>query len=196
MGVGWLKNKAFEWSDKPTPARNARDLLCTLLLMVVATLVGFVFHAFDMEACIVITYVLAVLCASLLTVGRVHCLFASAVSVLLYNYLFTTPRFSLTAWGTAYPATFAVMFVVGFVASAVAMSLRSELHASRVAYNRTRVILEADEALRRCTTHDQVIVCPSFWAWRWCGMRALVSSQVPRRTTCSARGGTSFRVGP
>ena len=157
MGVGWLKNKAFEWSDKPTPARNARDLLCTLLLMVVATLVGFVFHAFDMEACIVITYVLAVLCASLLTVGRVHCLFASAVSVLLYNYLFTTPRFSLTAWGTAYPATFAVMFVVGFVASAVAMSLRSELHASRVAYNRTRVILDADEALRRCTTHDQVI---------------------------------------
>ena len=156
-GASWLKSKAFAWSDNPTPARHARDLAATLLLMALATLVSLAFFAFKMEACIVITYVLAVLCASLLTAGRVYCLFASAVSVLLYNYFFTTPRFSLTAWGNAYPATFAVMFVVGLIASTVAMSLRSELHASREAYERTRVILEADEALRRCTTREQVI---------------------------------------
>ena len=155
--ANWLRNKAFAWSDDPTPARYARDFACTLLLMALATLVSLAFYAFRMEACIVITYVLAVLCASLLTVGRVHCLFASAFSVVLYNYFFTTPRFSLTAWGTAYPATFAVMFIVALVASTVAMTLRSELHASREAFNRTRVILEADRALRRCTTQGQII---------------------------------------
>ena len=94
--ANWLRNKAFAWSDDPTPARYARDFACTLLLMALATLVSLAFYAFRMEACIVITYVLAVLCASLLTVGRVHCLFASAFSVVLYNYFFTTPRFSLT----------------------------------------------------------------------------------------------------
>ena len=36
--ANWLRNKAFAWSDDPTPARYARDFACTLLLMALATL--------------------------------------------------------------------------------------------------------------------------------------------------------------
>ena len=109
-GISWFENRAFAWSDNPSPERHVFDFVCASLFLVLATLVGAVFFAFDMEACIVVTYVLAVLCISLLTVGRVYCFVASALSALLYNYFFTIPRFSLTAWGSAYPATFAVMF--------------------------------------------------------------------------------------
>ena len=157
LGASWLESKVFAWSDDPTPKRYAIDLACIFLFLVTATLVGFAFFAFDMEACIVVTYVLAVLCISLLTVKRAYCLVASALSALLYNYFFTTPRFSLTAWGRAYPATFAVMFAVALIASTVAMTLRRELHASHTAYRRTKIMLEADEAFRRCETRREIV---------------------------------------
>lgn len=152
--TSWVEDKVFAWSDSPTPARFASDLLCVAVIMATATLVGFAFLPFGMETCVVIIYVLAVLCASLLTVGRIHCVIASVVSVLLYNFMFVSPRFSFKAWGSAYPVTFAVMFAVSLVASSVAVTLRRELHASRLAYRRTRVVLEADKALRRCETAE------------------------------------------
>ena len=156
-GISWFESKVFAWSDNPSPERHVFDFVCAFLFLVLATLIGDVFFAFDMEACIVITYVLAVLCISLLTVGRAYCFVASALSALLYNYFFTIPRFSLTAWGSAYPATFAVMFAVALVASTVAMTLRRELHASHMAYRRTKIILEADEVFRRCETREQIV---------------------------------------
>lgn len=155
--VSWFEQRVFAWSDKPTPKRFATDTLIVFLTMLLATVLGAIFYDLDMEACIVITYVLAVLCVSLLTVGRLHCLVASALAVLFYNFFFTRPRFSLTAWGRTYPATFVVMFVVAFIASAVAVTLRREVHASQLAYRRTQIILEADEALRRCSTREQII---------------------------------------
>lgn len=155
--VSWFEQRVFAWSDNPTPKRFATDTLIVFLTMLLATVLGVIFYSLDMEACIVITYVLAVLCVSLLTVGRLHCLVASALAVLFYNFFFTRPRFSLTAWGRTYPATFVVMFVVAFIASAVAVTLRREVHASQLAYRRTQIILEADEALRRCSTREQII---------------------------------------
>ena len=155
--TSWVEDKVFAWSDSPTPARFTSDLLCVAVIMATATFVGFAFLPFGMETCIVIIYVLAVLCASLLTVRRIHCVIASVVSVLLYNFMFVSPRFSFKAWGSAYPVTFAVMFAVSLVASSVAVTLRRELHASRLAYRRTRVVLEADKALRRCETAEQVV---------------------------------------
>ena len=124
--------------------------------MLLATVLGAIFYNLDMEACIVITYVLAVLCVCLLTVGTPPLPRGPALAVLFYNF-FTLPRFSLTAWGRTYPATFVVMFVVAFIASAVAVTLRREVHASQLAYRRTQIILEADEALRRCSTREQII---------------------------------------
>ena len=155
--ISWFESKVFAWSDNPSPERYVFDFVCASLFLVLATLIGAAFFAFDMEACIVVTYVLAVLCISLLTVGRAYCFVASALSALLYNYFFTIPRFSLTAWGRAYPATFAVMFAVALIASTVAMTLRRELHASHTAYRRTKIILEADEAFRRCETREQIV---------------------------------------
>ena len=101
--VSWFEQRVFAWSDKPTPKRFATDTLIVFLTMLLATVLGAIFYDLDMEACIVITYVLAVLCVSLLTVGRLHCLVASALAVLFYNFFFTHPRFSLTAWGRTYP---------------------------------------------------------------------------------------------
>ena len=69
-GISWFESKVFAWSDNPSPRRHMVDFACAFLFLVLATLIGDAFFAFDMEACIVITYVLAVLCISLLTVGR------------------------------------------------------------------------------------------------------------------------------
>ena len=76
--VSWFEQRVFAWSDNPTPKRFATDTLIVFLTMLLATVLGAIFYDLDMEACIVITYVLAVLCVSLLTVGRLHCLVASA----------------------------------------------------------------------------------------------------------------------
>ena len=50
----WAEDKVFAWSDSPTPARFASDLLCVAAIMATATLVGFAFLPFGMETCVVI----------------------------------------------------------------------------------------------------------------------------------------------
>jgi len=109
------------------------------------------------EASIVITYVLGVLVIALVTSRRVYCLVASALSVVTFNFFFTTPRYSLLAWGPEYPGTFIVMFIVAFLASSLAMRLREQAEAAKEASRRLRVLLRTDQLLSDCTGADQIV---------------------------------------
>jgi len=109
------------------------------------------------EASIVITYVLGVLVIALVTSRHVYCLVASALSVVAFNFFFTTPRYSLLAWGSEYPGTFIVMFIVAFLASSLATRLREQAEAAREASRRLRILLKTDQLLSDCGSADQIV---------------------------------------
>ena len=147
----------FAWSDNPTPDRDLADLALDLTALAAATVIGLAFDALGLGTCVVIVYVLAVQVIALVTLRRIHCVLGSAAAVALYNFFFASPRHSLTAWGAAYPGTFAVMFVTALASSYLAMTLRREVHRSREAQRRSSVLLETNRLLQGCESRGAIL---------------------------------------
>ena len=66
------------------------------------------------EANIITVFVLGVLVTSVVTKHQIYSLISSIVSVLVFNFLFTEPKFTLQAYDQGYPVTFLIMFLAAF----------------------------------------------------------------------------------
>ena len=147
------------WDDEPSVREGLLGLAKTIGILVLVTLVSAGFDAAGFsEASIVITYVLGVMLTAIVTSERIWCFVSSALSVLAFNFFFTSPRYTFQAWGKEYPTTFATMFVVAFVVSWLAMQLRRQAHESAAAQRRTEVLLDTDRLLEECKTDDDIVV--------------------------------------
>ncbi|MDO4272727.1 MAG: DUF4118 domain-containing protein [Eubacteriales bacterium] len=128
------------------------------VLMSAATAAGFLFAALGFsEANIIMVYLLGCLITALCTEGRVYSAAASVLSVILFNFFFTNPNFSLRAYDKEYPVTFAIMFGVAFLTSSLMARVRSSAaESAKVAY-RTGILLENSRKLRRVKSVEEVI---------------------------------------
>ena len=77
---------------------SLEDILKSVAILAAASCLGCIFQKVGFaEANIITVYVLAVLIISVVTVNRVYSLISSLVSVLVFNFLFTEPRFTFQA---------------------------------------------------------------------------------------------------
>lgn len=91
---------------------SVSDILKSSAILIAASCIGLLFrHLGFAEANIITVYVLGVLATSVVTRHRITCLASSIVSVLVFNFLFTEPRFTFRAYGQGYPVTFLIMFL-------------------------------------------------------------------------------------
>ena len=135
-----------------------RDLAKTTMILLLATLIGFAFYELGFpETTIVTIYILGVLVVSIVTTGWVCNTISSIVSVLVFNFFFTVPRFTFSAYGKDYPVTFAVMFIVALLAGTLAMKLKSHARQSAQVAFRTKVLFETNQMLQKAKTDDAVI---------------------------------------
>ena len=127
---------------------SLRDTLITILALLVPTLMGYGFDVLGFSAANIITvYILSVLVLSVLTRSRIYGILASALSVLIFNFLFIDPRMSL-AYTSGYPLTFAVMFISSFLTGSLASRLKNNAaQSARVAY-RMQILLETNRLLQ------------------------------------------------
>lgn len=108
------------------------DLVKSVLLLLLATLVGFLFFKLGFtEANIITIYILSVMLISVATKSPVCSFISSAASVLIFNFFFTEPRYSLHAYDSGYLVTFLVMFIAALITGSLATKLKS--HAQRAA---------------------------------------------------------------
>ena len=139
----------------------AKDLGISVFVLIAATLVGYAFKAFHLaDADIIMLYIIAVLVISIFTSKMHYCLISSVVGVILFNYFFTYPEFSLSADDAGYPVTFVTMFITAFLAGTLANKLkRNILIAEQIAREKEEAALLAqNEQLRanmlRSISHD------------------------------------------
>lgn len=139
----------------------AKDLGISLFVLIAATLAGYAFKAFHLaDADIIMLYIIAVLVISIFTSKMQYCLISSVVGVILFNYFFTYPEFSLSADDAGYPVTFVTMFITAFIAGTLANKLkRNILIAEQNAREKEEAALLAqNEQLRanmlRSISHD------------------------------------------
>ena len=138
-----------------------KDSAVCLVVLTAATLAGYAFKAFHLaDADIIMLYIIAVLVISIFTSKIQFCLISSVVGVVLFNYFFTYPEFSLSAHDAGYPVTFVTMFITAFIAGTLANKLKcNTLIAEQNAREKEEAALLAqNEQLRanmlRSISHD------------------------------------------
>ncbi len=137
-------------SGRPVKLMNRSDLGLTAWILVLTSLLGelLVYLGFSSTNTVTI-FILGVLLISVVTARREYGLFASIASVAIYNYLFSSPRFSFKIVGLDSAVTLAVTFLAAFLTSTFAAKIKERLYiASRTAY-RTHILLETNQLLQK-----------------------------------------------
>ena len=129
---------------------SASDILKSIGLLLAASLIGFFFYNLGIdEANIITVYVLSVLLTAVVTKNQIYSLISSVVSVLIFNFWFTVPRFSLRAYDTGYPITFICMFLAAFVTGSLVTRLKNHARQSAGVAFRTRILFDTNCLLQQ-----------------------------------------------
>ncbi|MFR8172406.1 MAG: ATP-binding protein [Marvinbryantia sp.] len=147
------RNKMFHVTAMPV-----RDLVKSILVLLASTLVGYVFYTMGFsEANIVSVYIFGVLVISVITTSRFCGAIASIVSVLVFNFFFTVPRFTFRFSNPNYLVTFPIMFMVALLTGSLATRLKDNAKQSANAAYRTKILFETNQLLQRETDEQAVI---------------------------------------
>lgn len=123
------------------------QLLIMILVLVIATLIGWLFRAIDFpETNIVILYLLSVLIIARLTNGFIYGISASIIGTFAFNYFFTEPYYTLRVDNSTYLITFAIMIITSLTTSALTTRVKQNAVIAQEKENET-------SALYRLTNH-------------------------------------------
>lgn len=153
----FYRTKPVRRGRDTNPVRVLIDLTEITALLLAATLIGFLMRglAFE-EANIIMVYILGVLFSSYIATQSIYALYSSVASVLLFNFFFTEPYYSLKAYDSGYTVTFMMMFILAFFTSALTRKLKQQSREIARAAYRTEILLENSQRLRRCKSKKEV----------------------------------------
>ena len=140
------------------PIWNPQDLVLVLGVMTVATLLASWFYVSRYSNSNIITiYILGVLIASVMTSSRIYGTFAAVLYVLLFNFLFIEPRFTLLVYDSAYVMTYLVTVVAALITGTVAVRLKNIARVSAENAYQAKVLLDTSNRLESAADSDAVI---------------------------------------
>ena len=87
-----------------------------MVALILSSLLGYLFSLLGFtDANILTVYILGVLIVSAFTESKLCWVLSSVASVLIFNFLFTEPKFSFLAYGSGYPVTFVIMLAASLI---------------------------------------------------------------------------------
>lgn len=158
---------------KSKKLRMLRDLGLVILLLSLATAAGSLFQHLEFHKTnVVVVYIFSVLLIARFTKGYLWGIIASGISLLLFNWFFTEPYFTLKVNDMTYIITFAIMTLTAIFTSALttkakqsAEQAREREHESNTLYRMTNHLTDAEsvEAVAQITVRSvsEVLGCPS-----------------------------------
>lgn len=155
---GFYRERNVRKNPSPSFSLSLLDVAKSVLILCLATIIGTAFSKLGFtEANIITVYILGVLIISVMTGARGYSLVSSAVSVLVFNFFFTVPRFTFMAYDKGYPVTFLIMFVAALLTSSLAVKLKTQAKQASQAAFRTKVLLDTNQLLQKATSDDEII---------------------------------------
>lgn len=140
------------------PVFSLADTVKTLGVLSVATLIGVLFYYLGFsEANIVTVYILGVLVTAFITEGKAYGILSSLVGVMMFNFFFTYPYFTLAAFDPGYPVTFFIMFLASVFTSTLTKQVKRQARQASVKSYRTEVLLEAGQKLQQAKSPQEVL---------------------------------------
>lgn len=146
------------YNKKVSIRDSLRDIFKSISILALATLIGLGFIRMGVtEANVITIYILGVLIISVVTTHRVYSLLSSAASVLIFNFFFTVPRFTLRAYDQRYSVTFLVMLLAAFITGTLAEKLKLQAKQSEQAAYRTKILLDTNQLLQQEKDKEAII---------------------------------------
>lgn len=138
---------------------SSYDVLKTMSILTIAVVMStFLYNLGFSEANVITIFILGILLISNKTDGIIYGGIASLASVLLFNFLFTEPRFSLNFYNPGYLVTFITMLISALVTSTLTNKVKYQANVSAVIANRTNILLEASRDLERTNNLEDIIL--------------------------------------
>lgn len=161
-----IPDKTIDTTYRPPKAKKKRhslrvlkNTLTSLLILFLATLFSLLFYKIGFtKPNIIMVYILGVLLISIATSHQVYSLISSIASVFVFSYLFTEPRFSLTAYETGYPVTFVVMFMTAYITGTFAIRYKEQARESSKIARRTKILFDTDQMLSKVHGRKEIIL--------------------------------------
>ena len=145
-------------SKAQVDAMPLRDVLKSIVVLLVATLIGCGFDALGFtESNIIAVYILGVLVTAVITTNRLCGILTSVVSVLVFNFFFTTPRLTFHFDDPNYIVTFTIMFIVTLLSGSLATRLKENAKQSAHTAYRTKILFETNQLLQKEQDENAVI---------------------------------------
>jgi len=121
------------------PHRPLRRYLASTLLVLLVTFIGLPLRPFIDPPNLVMLFLVGVIIAAVY-LGRGPSIFASFLSVLVFDFFFVDPHFSFSVNDTQYLITFAGLLLVGLIISSSAALLRDQVEALRAREQQTQAL--------------------------------------------------------
>ena len=150
----YRSQKASGKGDVPT---LLRDWAVSLGILCLATVMSYAFSQVGFtEANIITIYLLAVLLTSMATSTRSSYVLSAVGSVVVFNFFFTSPRFSLRVYEHGAPMTFLIMIVAALIVGTLTDRLKSQVKQSTRAAYRTNLLFETNQMLQKAATEEEI----------------------------------------
>ncbi len=164
LDIHIIPDASVDGSYKPKKAKRKvnlktafRDWALTLGILILATVLSFGFSRVGFtEANIIAVYLLAALLTSMVTSTRSSYVLSAIGGVLVFNFFFTTPKFSLRVYEHGAPLTFLIMIVAALIVGTLTDRLKSQVKQSTQAAYRTNLLFETSQMLQKATSDDKI----------------------------------------
>ena len=151
------KEQRVHLFGKTSFTSTLKGLAISGLILAIASGISFGLHYMGFtDANVITVYILAVLVTSAIVESKLCWVISSAAGVLLFNFFFTTPKFSLMAYDKGYPVTFAVMLVASLVTGSIAARMKSHAKQSAQTAYRTKILLDTNQMLAKAKSSDEI----------------------------------------
>ena len=109
------------------------------------------------EANIIAIYLLAVLLTAMVTSTRSSYVLSAIGSVLVFNFFFTYPQFSLRVYADGAPLTFLIMLIASLTVGTMIDRMKGQTKQSTQAAYRTNLLLETNQLLQKAQSDEEVL---------------------------------------
>ncbi len=152
----YQKRRIYRKDDEPW--FDWKDVLKTLAITALATVIGFAFFTLGLrDANIITIYILGVLITAIWTHGHLYGAIASLLSVVAFNYFFTVPRFTLEATDPDYPVTFLIMLIASVISSSLATRVKKQARQSAQKAYYTELLMTSSQKLQQGKNEQEII---------------------------------------
>ena len=144
--------KARRTTYKPEVHFDVKNTIYCVVALVAATIVGLIFQHYGItESNTIMLYLLSVVVISYST-NWYYALASCLCAVLMFNFFFTLPIYSLEAYDPTYIATFVIMFLVSLIISTLTGKIKRQSFINASQVYRTAILLETSQKLQVAET--------------------------------------------